>query len=411
MPQFASGPRCCSREAPITRDLERNDDPRPLRVAGLFAGVGGIELGLHRSGHVTAVMCEIDPFATHVLETRFPGVPIARDIRDLTELPDVDLVAAGFPCQDLSQAGRTAGIDGARSGLVDHVFRLIDSPTNSVKWLLLENVPFMLRLAGGRAMDHLTRRLGEMGFVWAYRVVDTRAFGLPQRRKRVLLLASRSEDPRAVLFSDEASPQPDPDWRGRANGFYWTEGSRGLGWAPDAVPTLKGGSSVGIASPPAIWMPDDRIVTPDIRDAERLQGFPADWTLLSNAPARARGIRWRLVGNAVSVPVAEWIGSRLSNPPPLVSRSQRPHIEGTAWPMAAWGSVDGAFTVDISDRPLSTPQQHLAEFLRFEPQLLSHRATAGFHARIQSSTLRFPEGFKDAVARHLASMRTESAAA
>src|SRR5690606_19679397 len=96
-------------------------------------------------------------------------------------------------------------------------------------------------------------------------------------------------------------------------GFYWTEGLRGLGWAVNAVPTLKGGSSIGIPSPPAIVLPDGRVVTPDIRDAERLQGFPADWTKVAETVAR-RSARWRLVGNAVSVPAADWIGKRLLKP-------------------------------------------------------------------------------------------------
>lgn len=104
------------------------------------------------------------------------------------------MVSAGFPCQDLSQAGRTVGIDGSRSGLVDHAFRLVRR-TQGPRWLLLENIPFMLKLDRGRAMRHLTAELEDMGYRWAYRVVDTRAFGLPQRRQRVILLASRTEDP------------------------------------------------------------------------------------------------------------------------------------------------------------------------------------------------------------------------
>ena len=105
--------------------------------------------------------------------------------------------------------------------------------------------------------------------------------GLPQRRERVYLLASKEGDPRDVLFvDDEGEPSP-PDpatWRSMACGFYWTEGLRGLGWAYDAVPTLKGGSTIGIPSPPAIVLPSGQIVLPDIRDAERMQGLEVDWT-------------------------------------------------------------------------------------------------------------------------------------
>src|SRR3954451_6043969 len=114
-----------------------------LKVAGLFAGIGGIERGMHQAHHTTSLLCEIDPGARAVLEKRFPDVQIESDIKRMKALPDVDLVAAGFPCQDLSQAGRTAGIRGKNSGLVENVFRLIDSRKKKPRWLLIENVSFM----------------------------------------------------------------------------------------------------------------------------------------------------------------------------------------------------------------------------------------------------------------------------
>jgi DNA (cytosine-5)-methyltransferase 1 len=218
-------------------------------IVGLFAGIGGVELGLHRHGWESELFCEIDLAAQTVLRSRFPGVEVVDDVAALMALPaDTEMVTAGFPCQDLSQAGRTAGIYGTRSGLVDHVFRLVRRQRGP-RWLLIENVPFMLQLDRGRAMRHLTSALEELGYGWAYRVVDARAFGRPQRRWRVLMLASRTEDPREVLFTPgvEEPVSDDPD--ARACGFYWTEGTRGLGWAVDAVPTLKGGSAIGIASP------------------------------------------------------------------------------------------------------------------------------------------------------------------
>jgi DNA (cytosine-5)-methyltransferase 1 len=161
-----------------------------LRVAGLFAGIGGIELGLHAAGHETVLLCDFESASQAVLAERFRGVPLVGDVRELIALPRVDVVAAGFPCQDLSQAGRTAGINGERSGLVSEVFRLMRQ--SDAQWLLLENVPFMLQLERGEAMHFLTSSLEELGFRWAYRVVDARAFGLPQRRQRVVLLASRT---------------------------------------------------------------------------------------------------------------------------------------------------------------------------------------------------------------------------
>ena len=128
----------------------------------------------------------------------------------------------------------------------EHVFRLLDGAASSPTWLLLENVSFMLQLDRGEAMSWLTSALDVRGYTWAYRVVDTRAFGLPQRRQRVLLLASQSRDPRPVLLGPDHGEVEITDRTGLACGFYWTEGIRGLGWAVDAVPTLKGGSTIGI---------------------------------------------------------------------------------------------------------------------------------------------------------------------
>ena len=111
---------------------DRGSRPRTLRVAGLFAGVGGLELGLTRAGHETGLLCEIDAGARAVLAARFPDIPCAPDVRELKTLPKgTELLVGGFPCQDLSQAGKTAGIEGSRSGLVGEVFRL---PPSMADW-------------------------------------------------------------------------------------------------------------------------------------------------------------------------------------------------------------------------------------------------------------------------------------
>lgn len=374
-----------------------------LRVAGLFAGIGGLEVGLHQAGHSSELVCEIDPAAQRVLAARLPGVDLTGDVRQLTALPDVDLVVAGFPCQDLSQAGQTAGIGGTRSGLVGEVFRLLDhtDPT----WLLLENVPFMLALERGRAMRHLVDELEARGFTWAYRVVDAIAFGLPQRRRRVLLLASRRADPRPALFSQDAGEPTRPAPPGAACGFYWTEGERGLGWAIDAVPTLKGGSTIGIPSPPAIWIPaDGSIVTPDLRDAERLQGFRADWTEPAMTIGTKRGARWKLVGNAVSVPVARWVGEQLASPG-IHHADETPLASGTPWPAAAWGHAGIAKRVDVSMWPARGRRRHLLQFLRFPTTPLSARAAEGFLRRTELGSLRFTPGFLEDVAAHAERLR------
>ncbi|MEV6337163.1 DNA (cytosine-5-)-methyltransferase [Nocardia vinacea] len=370
------------------------------RMVGLFAGIGGLELGLGHHGWHTELLCEIDPGAQAVLAARFPGIPLQGDITRLRALPaGTELVAAGFPCQDLSQAGRTAGITGKRSGLVDEVFRLVRRQRGP-RWLLIENVPFMLQLGRGAAMRHITSALEELGYTWAYRLVDARAFGLPQRRQRVLMLASRTEDPCRVLFADDAGPLDLGDPEQDPCGFYWTEGVRGLGWAVNAIPTLKGGSALGIASPPAVRLPSGELVTPGIVDGERLQGFDADWTEpATTVPGIRHGHRWKLIGNAVSVRMASWVGARLADPLDPIP-GDVPLPPGRPWPVAAWGRAGNAYQVPVSTWPVHEPYEDLQHFLT-DSRLLSARATAGFLRRTGMGNLRFPPGFLADVESHL----------
>jgi DNA (cytosine-5)-methyltransferase 1 len=293
----------------------------------------------------------------------------------------------------------TKGITGERSGLVAQVFRLVEE--QRTPWVLLENVPFMLQLARGEAMHVITSAFEELGYSWAYRVIDARSFGLPQRRRRVYLLASRVGDPRTVLFADEAGTPEPSEVNGHpvACGFYWTEGLRGLGWAIDAVPTLKGGSTIGIPSPPAILMPDGRVVTPDIRDAERLQGFPRDWTKPAERVAK-RGARWKLVGNAVSVPAAAWIGRRLVRPGKPKDFEVFALKDHRHWPTAAWNIGDGRCQVIASEWPSCRPVVPLQQFLRHDLTPLSAKATNGFLQRANIAKLNFPVGLIEALRAH-----------
>lgn len=375
-----------------------------MKAAGLFAGIGGLEIGLANAGHETALLCEIWDPARAVLRTRFPDTPCERDVCELTTLPrEIDLLVAGFPCQDLSQAGLTAGIGGKRSGLVGHIFRLLEA--HRTPWVVLENVSFMLHLDRGGAMNTLVDAFEELGYRWAYRVVNSLAF-LPQRRERVLFVATNTEiDPADVVLVDEVdSPIPSTTLESHAHGFYWTEGVRGLGWAPDAIPTLKNGSTIGIPSPPAILLPNGSIVTPDIRDAERLQGFAEDWTLPAVDVAKLSS-RWSLVGNAVSTPVATWLGEKLKTPGKYDRNRDVALTEAARWPRAARFDGSDRKSVRIGAFPVWRKRPALTEFLQYPGKPLSARATEGFLLRTERSSLRFVNGFQDRLRAHLVSMR------
>ena len=246
-------------------------------------------------------------------------------------------------------------------------------------------------------MARLVQAFEDRDYRWAYRVVNSLSF-VPQRRERVFFLASREGDPTEVLFADDVPfRQPETSLSTHAHGFYWTEGLRGLGWAPDAVPPFKNGSTVGIPSPPAIVLPNRNVVTPDIRDAERLQGMPEGWTEPAEAVGRSSW-RWSLVGNAVTAPVAEWIGRRLTSPGEATCRLDE--LE-RRWPTAA--CFDGArrWRADVGPFPTWEPRPPLHEFLAYPGKPLSVRATAGFLSRAARSSLRFPEGFLETLSLHL----------
>lgn len=376
-----------------------------MKIAGLFAGIGGLELGMQRAGHHAALLCDVLPAAQAVLAARFPGVDYRNDITRLRSLPsEVDLLCAGFPCQDLSQAGRTAGLEGERSGLIGEVFRLLSR--RRVPTVVVENVPFMLQLNSGNAMRAIVDEFERRGYRWAYRVVDSYAFGLAQRRERVFMMASRVLDPADVLLADDAPiPRLATALGVRPHGFYWTEGLGGLGWAVDAVPTLKNGSTIGIASPPAVLMPDGRIVKLGVRDGERLQGFESDWTLPAETVAKPSA-RWGLVGSAVSVPVAQWVGERLSEPGQYDYKRDQQFPAAGRPPRAARFDGRKRHAVDISTDPLGIAPPPLLRFMS-EPAdqgLLSLKATAGFLSRTRRAKLRFAPGFIDAVERHVMAM-------
>jgi len=371
-----------------------------MRFAGLFAGIGGFELGLAAAGHETEFVCDVLPAAKAVLQERFPEAKYHDDVTTLRSLPkSVDALCGGFPCQDLSQAGRGAGLGGERSGLIEEVFRLLSR--RRIPTVVVENVPFMLQLNGGSAIRAIVERFEQLGYKWAYRVVDTFSFGLPQRRERVFLVASRTLDPADVLLVDD-NPllRPATAVGSLAHGFYWTEGLTGLGWAVDSVPTLKNGSTIGIPSPPAILMPDGRLGKPAIEDLERLQGFEPGWTLPAERVAK-RSSRWSLVGSAVSVPVARWVGERLARPGDYDSSLDRTFPESGKAPRAARFDGKRRFAVNVGTDPVGLRPPPLADFLANELDPLSLKASSGFLSRTRRAKLRFDDSFIRAVELHV----------
>ncbi len=378
-------------------------------MVSLFAGIGGFEVAARAIGCRPTMLCEIDEVAQEVLRARFPGASLEPDIRDLKRLPARTwMVTAGFPCQDLSSVGQKSGIKGARSSLIDEVFRLLE--TEDPDWVILENVMFMLHLGKGSAMEHVIGGLEALGFNWAYRLLNTADFGLPQRRRRVYFVASRKHDPSAAMFANSSGKliPGSPHCNGSTSyGFYWTEGTYATGITENGVPPLKTGSTIGIPSPPAIMLNDGAIGTPSIGDAERLQGFQRGWTKPAGKVGRD-SLRWKLVGNAVSVPVARKvlraIVSELFNDRSGLGVATEMELKASKWPNAAFGLNGRRFAMPNGWFPGMRRHVPIHDFLADDLRPLSEKASVGFLRRASKGRLRFPDGFLDRLNDHAVAM-------
>jgi DNA (cytosine-5)-methyltransferase 1 len=374
---------------------------KPKKMASLFAGIGGFELAFQRVGVTTSLMCEIDPIAQHILSTNIPKAKLVGDICKLSKLPKgTDVLCAGFPCQDLSTIGAKSGLSGTRSSLISEVFRLLkESP---VEWVIIENVTNMLHLRGGETINKIVNELEQLGYNWAYRTIDSMAF-VPQHRRRVYIVASLHYDPRDVLLSgsyDKEQGVVTIQEFTEPLGFYWTEGKYAIGLYQNGIPTLKCGSTIGIPSSPAIAFPSGEISTPDIRDAERLQGFPADWTKPAEDIARPSS-RWKLVGNAVTVDTVSWIANQVIRPEKYDWSKDKELPNGKKWPPAAWGFNGKRYISQSSMYPIERDEISLCDFLQYPCKPLSLKAAMGFEHRLQIGTVRCPIFFKEAISNYV----------
>lgn len=382
--------------------MERSkEQTTPHRMVSLFAGIGGFELGFRQADIETTMVCEIDPIAQHVLKANMPGVQIVSDVRELTVLPEgTDILCAGFPCQDISTIGVKVGLSGDRSSLVREVFRLLRE--HEVEWVIFENVSNMLHLRKGEAIQTIVEELEQLGYNWAYRMIDSLAF-VPQKRRRVFVVASLHNNPADVLLSGNSLHELgniSSDAFVEPCGFYWTEGKYAIGLYQNAIPTLKVGSSIGIPSPPAIAFPDGTIGSPDIRDAERLQGFPVDWTKPAEEVTKSSG-RWKLVGNAVTVDVAAWIAKKIIEPETYDSSNDCQLVGAHKWPSAAWGGNGKRYAAEVSPFPIERDEISLLEYLNYPCKALSYKAAKGFESRLNAGTVRCPQFFIEAVHRYV----------
>lgn len=162
-----------------------------LRVLDLFSGIGGFTLGLDRAGGFeTIAFCEIDPDRRADLERMWPGIRIFEDVRaiDPSELDDIDVITGGFPCQDISIAGRRAGISGERSGLFGEIVRLLRELRPLVA--IMENSADLLVGERGAWAGHVFGEMAALGYDCEWHVIPASGLGAPHDRERVWIIAT-----------------------------------------------------------------------------------------------------------------------------------------------------------------------------------------------------------------------------
>ena len=188
-----------------------------MRFISLFAGVGGFDLGLERSGHTCIGQVEIDPQCLKVLNYHWPDVPKHNDVTTAKEWADenefvgrTDLVCGGFPCQDVSVAGRRAGLVGKRSGLF---FDALEFAVHvKAENLLLENVPGLLSSNNGRDFGVVISEMANAGYRHIeWRVLDSQYFGVPQRRRRIFIVGSTRDRSSSPIFIEREGLRGDTE--------------------------------------------------------------------------------------------------------------------------------------------------------------------------------------------------------
>jgi DNA (cytosine-5)-methyltransferase 1 len=189
------------------RAFERSSVAPLFKVASLFSGIGGFDIGFERAGFEITFQCEINKFCRSILKRHWPNTVHHENIKELhaTHIPQSDVWAGGFPCQDVSLArmGARAGLRGKRSGLFYDFARLVGEARPRV--VLLENVAGLLSSHRGRDFGTVIGTLAEFGYSVGWRVLNSKNFGVPQSRQRVYIVGCLRDvgGPGQILFETE----------------------------------------------------------------------------------------------------------------------------------------------------------------------------------------------------------------
>ena len=306
----------------------------------MFSGIGGFDLALRNQGHEIVGACEIDKYAREIYAKQFPGVPIHHDATNLhpQSLPYFDVLCAGFPCQAFSIAGKRRGFEDTRGSLFFEIARIAKEKKPS--YLILENVKGLLSHDKGHTFRTIIRTLDEVGYDAEWQIINSKYF-VPQSRERIFIIGhTRGERTRQIFpigindtevkgkggkemqavvndngilrFVENCTALDANYYKGLDNHGQrtmikavcienWNANGRRIKEVGDPQFTLSQNCGVGITQGSRI-----RRLTPV--ECERLQGFPDNWT-----DGISDTQRYKCVGNAVTVPVVEYIVKELFN--------------------------------------------------------------------------------------------------
>ena len=293
------------------------NDKRELRVNSFFAGIGGFDLGFERQGYMNTFICENNGFCNEVLSARWPNVTKAGDINEVKPeiIPDAEIWCGGFPCQDISVARGSMsrlGLKGSRSGLFHRFAELIGEKKPEA--VLIENVAGLFNSNKGNDFAVILATMNELGYGVAWRLLNSRYFGVTQSRPRVYLCCWKGKPTKAFSSIFENSVPSKPS--GVRSSFITESTPKGLyprvpvtGYCLAATSGRHTGTDW---SRTYVTCADGvRRLTPI--ECERLQGFPDNWTNVEGDTEDSDSLRYAAIGNAVSVPVIEWIAGRMKS--------------------------------------------------------------------------------------------------
>jgi DNA (cytosine-5)-methyltransferase 1 len=285
---------------------------QPYRVLDLFSGIGGFSLGLERAGGFkTVAFCEIEPFCRRVLAKHWPEVPCYEDVRELTSARlaadgiAVDVICGGFPCQDISVAGKGAGLEGERSGLWAEIARL--SSELRPRYVIVENVAALL----SRGLDKVLGDLAALGYDAEWHCIPASAVGAPHRRDRFWLVANPCSGRRCGSSGGEVQQPGRAEAIGASQDISYADSQResqpqgcvkDIGrWAGDSGEDVADAEYGGREGGNAAWGRAEAVV-------------PCGWWATEPDVGRvAHGVpkrvdRLRALGNAVVPQIPEMIG-------------------------------------------------------------------------------------------------------